>query len=58
MPVAEELKKVVACPKCKGAVVYNETEDGFECRACNLLYRVQEGIPNFIIEEAEELKQP
>jgi uncharacterized protein YbaR (Trm112 family) len=38
-----------------GALTLREDESGFECGACRLLYRIEDGIPNFLIDEAEAL---
>jgi hypothetical protein len=50
----EALLKILACPKCKGELEYNP-EVEFVCRACGLAFRIQDGIPNFLIEEARPL---
>jgi len=55
MPVSEDLKKIVVCPKCKGPLVYNEQEDGFDCSACKLRYLIEDGIANLLIEAAKEI---
>ena len=55
MPVDEELKKIVACPKCKGRLVYDEKLDAFDCNACKLRFAVEDDIPNFLIDEAVEI---
>ncbi len=49
----EELLEIVACPKCKGEVRYDETENVFVCETCRLKYPVIDGIPDFLIEDAE-----
>lgn len=56
MPVNEDLKKIVVCPKCKGPLQYNEVADGFDCSACKLRYLIEDGIANFLIESAKEIK--
>ena len=57
MPISQELLEILACPKCKGKVTLKEDESGFVCEACKLLYPVQDGLPNFIIEEARPLER-
>lgn len=54
MTLDKELLEILACPQCKGPV--RETEDGsaLTCDACRLRYRVEDGIPVMLIEEAEE----
>jgi hypothetical protein len=56
MPVPEQLVKIVACPKCKGPLEYSEKQDWFDCKACKLRYLVVDQIPDFIIENAQEIK--
>jgi uncharacterized protein YbaR (Trm112 family) len=58
MPVSPELLEILACPQCKtpmapdGKLVLKEDQSGFVCQACKLLYRIEDDIPNFLIEEA------
>lgn len=47
-----ELLAILACPKCKGDVLLNSSEDGIECRVCKVVYPVKDGIPVMLIEEA------
>jgi uncharacterized protein YbaR (Trm112 family) len=47
-----ELIAVLACPKCKGELEALAEPEGFGCRPCGLFYPVNEGIPNFLVEEA------
>ena len=56
MPLPRELLDIVACPKCKGKVALNSDESGFVCESCKLLYPIQDGLPNFLIEEAKPLQ--
>ena len=53
MPFDPELVALLACPKCKAAV--REEPRGFACDACRLLFLVEEGIPNFLISDAQPL---
>ncbi len=51
-----KLLEILACPKCKGELEYRENgPEGFACRDCALFYRVEDSIPNFLIEEAVPL---
>jgi uncharacterized protein len=49
----KELLDILACPKCKGDLVYDEKQDTLTCNACRLQYQIEEGIPNMLIEEAK-----
>ncbi len=55
MTVSKELLDILACPKCKGDIKLNETEDGLICDGCKLLYRIKDGIPVMLIDEAENI---
>lgn len=53
MPVSEELKKVMACPKCKGDLEFGEKE--IRCPKCRLKFKILEGdIPDMLLEDAEK----
>jgi len=49
----DSILEILACPKCKGELEYKK--DYFVCAKCELLYMVEDGIPNFLIEEAVKL---
>ena len=48
----EELLEILACPKCKGSLVLTPEESELRCEACNLGYRIDDGIPILLIDEA------
>jgi uncharacterized protein len=52
MPVPASLLEILACPKCKGKLEQTDSPEGFGCRACGLLYKTEDEIPNFLIDEA------
>jgi uncharacterized protein YbaR (Trm112 family) len=58
MAFDKELVSLLACPKCKHAVKLLSDESGFTCEACRLLYPIEDGIPNFLIDEARPLEAP
>jgi uncharacterized protein YbaR (Trm112 family) len=53
MALAKELLDLLACPQCKGPLVYDETAATLTCGACRLSYRIEDDIPVLLIEEAE-----
>ncbi|MFZ5998045.1 MAG: Trm112 family protein [Nitrospirota bacterium] len=55
MALSKELLDVLACPKCKGDLIYKEAENGLLCPTCKLMYPVKDDIPIMIIEEATKL---
>ena len=53
--ISKELLSVLACPKCKCELDYNEKDDKLICKKCKLAYRIDDGIPIMLEEEAERL---
>ncbi|MBI4682743.1 MAG: Trm112 family protein [Nitrospirae bacterium] len=56
MAIKKELLDILACPKCKGDIRLNKSEDGLICDSCKLLYHIKDDIPVMLIDEAETLK--
>jgi hypothetical protein len=56
MGISKELLEILACPKCKGEVRLNPTEDGLICDRCRLLYEIREEIPIMLIDEAKQIE--
>ncbi|RJR20592.1 MAG: Trm112 family protein [Nitrospiraceae bacterium] len=56
MTLNKELLDILACPKCKGDIKLNTSENGLICDSCKLLYHIKDGIPVMLIDEAEALK--
>jgi len=54
MPVDQELLDILACPKCKGPIKPEDGGNSLVCSSCRLKYRVEDGIPVMLIDEAEE----
>ncbi|HZD54961.1 MAG TPA: Trm112 family protein [Candidatus Aquicultoraceae bacterium] len=48
----EELLEILACPKCKGPLQLTPEESELRCEACRLSYRVDDGIPILLLDEA------
>jgi len=57
MAISKELLEILACPKCKGDIRLNDTQDGLICDNCNLLYEIRDDIPVMLIEEAKPIGQ-
>jgi uncharacterized protein len=57
MAIRAELIDILACPKCKGSLEQIDEPEGFACKACNLFYKVEDDIPNFLVDEAAEWKK-
>ena len=56
MALSEELLDILACPKCKGDIHLNETQDGLICDECRLLYEIRDDIPIMLIDEAKPIE--
>ena len=54
MSLSPELLGILACPACKGALVYEEDAQRLVCNACRLRYRVVGGVPVMLIDKAEK----
>ena len=52
----KELLDVLACPKCKGDLRYAKPKQKLICRKCKLAYRIENGIPIMLLEQAEKIK--
>ena len=55
MAISSELLEILACPKCKGDIHLNESQDGLICEQCHLKYEIRDGIPIMLIDEAEPI---
>lgn len=54
-PISDELLEILACPVCKTAV---RLEGGkLVCDTCGRRYRIEDGIPIMLIDEAEMPEQ-
>ena len=56
MGISKELLEILACPKCKGEVRLNASEDGLICEKCRLVYEIREEIPIMLIDEAKPIE--
>ena len=55
MALSTDLLKVLACPRCKGAVESSPDGTGIICPVCCLKYPVRDGIPVMLVDEAEQM---
>lgn len=56
MGISQELLEILACPKCKGDLELTNGQDGLACKACKLLYRIDDDIPIMLIDEATKIE--
>ena len=52
MAIDSELLEILACPKCKTAVVLVDNDSGLKCRTCRRVYPIKDDIPVMLIDEA------
>ena len=55
MALSPDLLSILACPACKGDLVYNEGAQTLTCDRCRLRYRIVDDIPDMLVEEAEKI---
>ena len=53
----KNLLEILACPICKGKLVYDEARSELICRFDKLAYPIRDGIPVMLREEARNLDQ-
>lgn len=53
MALSPQLLEVLACPKCKGKLELVQDGGALDCAACRLRYKIVDGIPVMLIDEAE-----
>jgi len=52
----QELLDILACPKCKGSLSLTTDESELRCGICRLSYRIDDGIPILLVEEASPIE--
>ncbi|TET76215.1 MAG: Trm112 family protein [Candidatus Cloacimonadota bacterium] len=52
----KKLLDILACPKCKGDLEYDEKNQKLICRKCKLAYPIKEDIPVMLIDEADKIQ--
>lgn len=52
MPIKKELLEILACPACRGKIVYNDDRDTLDCQECRRSYPIRDDIPVMLVEEA------
>ncbi len=58
--LSKELLEILACPKCKGDLTYDEKRNVLICLTCKIYYPIEDDIPILLIDSArplEELKE-
>ena len=55
MPLSRELLDVLVCPKSKQPLVYFASESFLFCPSSRLKYRIDDGVPVLLVDEAVEV---
>lgn len=57
MNVKEMADEFLACPKCRGSLIYKmfKDEEILICKTCGVYYSVEDEIPVLLIEEAKNI---
>ena len=53
--IKKELLDILACPKCKKAIRFNEEKNILICDNCKLAYEIRDDIPIMLIDEARKI---
>ncbi len=51
-----KLLEILVCPLCKAKLDYQKTQQELICHKCQLAYRIEDGIPVMLIDEARKLE--
>jgi uncharacterized protein YbaR (Trm112 family) len=51
----KSLLEILACPNCKGSLLYDKSSQELICSACRVAYPIKDDIPVMLIDEAREL---
>lgn len=54
--IPKELLDLIACPKCKGELIYDEVRDILICQKCKVYYPIEDDIPILLIDSAKPLE--
>jgi hypothetical protein len=53
MTLSPDLLGILVCPACHGDLQYDAAAATLTCPACRLRYRVIDGIPDMLVDQAE-----
>lgn len=49
------LLDILACPNCKGSLIYRKSENELICPTCRVAYPIRDGIPVMLTDEVRTL---
>ncbi|MEZ0361401.1 MAG: Trm112 family protein [Hydrogenobacter sp.] len=53
----EELLKILACPRCKGDLIYDREKNILICNDCRVFYPIEDDIPILLIDASKPLEE-
>lgn len=51
----QDLLEVLACPLCKGKLVFDEENQELICHESKLAYKIIDGVPIMLVDEARSI---
>ena len=54
--ISSKLLEILACPLCKGNLILSKTNNELLCLESKLAFKITEGIPNMLIDEARKIE--
>lgn len=54
--ISPKLLEILACPLCKGDLTLDEANSELLCLTSKLAFKITDGIPNMLLDEARQLK--
>ncbi len=54
---SKTLLELLACTACKGPLEYKEADQKLVCKRCRLAFRIEDDIPNMLLDEAEKIAE-
>lgn len=55
MALSTELISILVCPKCKGKLTVNDSNDGLICDICSVEYEIRDDIPIMLVDAAQPI---
>ncbi|NBV06221.1 MAG: Trm112 family protein [Proteobacteria bacterium] len=55
--ISDELLQILLCPSCKSELVFDEKNNELICYKSKLAYKINEGIPIMLIDEARKIEE-
>lgn len=55
--ISKELLEILACPKCKGELIYEQEKKVLICYKCKVYYPIEDDIPILLTDSARPLEE-